>query len=371
LKIFTSYHPALISLQALFDQFPGALAIYVFCKEEQLNVYKVEGNKDDFLPVELDISSIKPQIQSFRKLKKQVFWGDENDLPFTLERKRIQQLSIQDEIEQNLLFCRIESTTDDAYDVFVIHFAKSFSNFYIANDRNSLSSEMKVSIGKTIRNQILWLYQLQQEQRKNIQRIQLAYRNTADELNQTRETLKEERKTSHQLLNKYISQLIKQEEYRLDTSISLESNFTQVIISNGLSIDRLKQIISDACQTAFDLALDQTRIKLSASFITEWEKTKGVSHKSIYLQTLEKTYQLLDRYELAAKNLDNNNQRVNGKNLAKELSISGPAITDAIKNHGKKIKRAFERHPNKWPLIAQFIKPIREIVWSVIQERTG
>ena len=230
MNILTSYHPALLAMQSLHDQFPGALSFYLFCNEDGLKTYHCLGqNKSIFIPTYILQSDNRIQVQKFRQVKKELIWGDLNDLPIgeglTEKPLEIKQLSIQDEIEHNVLIFRIHSLTDDAYDVFAISFSKTFSNFYIPSGRNVLSSDLKKSIGQTICNQVKWLYNLHEQQKNNINRIQLAYQNNADELERVNETLELERVKSRDLLEKYINQLVKDQELALNCKIQLKHCF--------------------------------------------------------------------------------------------------------------------------------------------------
>jgi hypothetical protein len=370
-NILTSYHPALLAMQSLHDQFPGALSFYLFCNEDGLKTYHCLGqNKSIFIPTDILQSDNRIQVQKFRQVKKELIWGDLNDLPIgegsTEKPLEIKQLSIQDEIEHNVLIFRIHSLTDDASDVFAISFSKTFSNFYIPSGRNVLSSDLKKSIGQTICNQVKWLYNLHEQQKNNINRIQLAYQNNADELERVNETLELERVKSRDLLEKYINQLVKDQELALNCKIQLKHGFLDKIKNSEVGIDILKSIIENAALTAYDLAIDQTRIDLTPNLITRSAvRLVGSETKSTQLIELDKTQALLDRYELAARSLTEKNLRINGKNLAEELQISAPAITDAIKKHNTKIRRLLEKHPSRWPLLCDFIRPIREIKWGL------
>lgn len=371
MNILTSYHPALLAMQSLHDQFPGALEFYLFCNDDGLKTYHCQGqNKSIFIPTDILQPENKPQAQKFRNAKKELIWGDLDDLPigdrYDQKPLEIKQLSIQDEIEHNVLIFRIHSLTDDASDVFAISFSKTFSNFYIPSGRNVLSSDLKKSIGQTICNQIKWLYTLHGQQKNNINRIQLAYQNNADELERTQETLEQERVKSRDLLEKYINQLVKDQELALNCKIHLKDGFLDKIKNSEIGIDILKTIIESAALTAYDLAIDQRTIDLTPNLITKGGQKESINNdKSTQLIELDKTHALLDRYELAARSLTEKSRRINGKNLAEELQISAPAITDAIKKHNTKIRRLLEKHPNRWPLLCDFIRPIREIKWGI------
>jgi hypothetical protein len=336
--------------------------------DENVKGYYTEGkNKVDFLPQSFEAVDDRPSIQRFRQLKKEVFWGDLDDLPARVDvikksKKTIQQLSIQDEIEQNVLIIRLPSLKDDSNDVFVIRFAKSFSNFYIPSGRNALSSELKQSLGKTIRGQLNWLYQLYDQQSDNVKRIQKAYLRHADELNVLKERLKEESAAGEQLLEKYVYGLIQAQAQQLNCAVEMEDNFVQHIKKTKIPIEQLEDRIASAFRTAYDLAINPNHIQLTRNLIeVQREAVPANYSKSTRMVELDKSKALLSRYEAAARQLDNDGIHINGKNLAAALDISGPAITDAIKKHRHKIQRLLEKFPQEWPLISDYIRPIRDI----------
>ncbi|WP_070137040.1 hypothetical protein [Crocinitomix algicola] len=367
MKIISSYHPAVLALESLFDQFPAALNFRCFCNDNGIALYSCDGkNMDDFTPKNIINQELKIKIQKFRDLKKEVFWGDDDDLPVRKEShtRTIKQLSIQDEIEQNILIFRVPSLNDDSNDVFSITFSKSFSNFYIPSGRNALSSEMKVALGKTIRNQVLWTYKLHKKQSNSIRRIQQAYLKHADEVDELHVKLEQERDNNRALLDRYLLQLLRSKEIELDANIRIKKGFLDKIINADIGINEIKSAVETAVATAHDLAVDKSNINLSANLI-DVKRTDQTKHKSSQLIALDKTHALLDRYEQAARQLNDNSVKINGRNLAKTLEISGPAITDAIKKHQLKIAKLIEKHPDSWPLICEFIRPLQEIRYKV------
>lgn len=368
MNILTSYHPALLALQSLYDQFPGALTFYLYCMDDGIKALHNNGkNKSDFIPQSIETADDRPAIQRFRKMKKEVYWGDLDDLPVRIDQikksgKTIKQLSIQDEIEQNILIIRVPSLKDDASDVFVIQFSKTFSNFYIASGRNSLSPELKQSLGKTIRGQLIWIYQLYNSQSENVRRIQKAYLRNTDELISLKEQLKNESAAAKQLLEKYVNGLIQSQGQQLNCMVEVEANFIEHIKRSKIPIENLEEKISSAMRTAYDLSINPNHIQLTKNLIESSEEEYAPAYKrSTKMLELDKTKSLLSKYETAARQIENNGIRINGKNLAEALNISGPAITDAIKKHRHKIQRLLEKYPQEWPLISDYIRPIREI----------
>tara|TARA_B110000037_G_scaffold188288_1_gene219570 strand:+ start:93103 stop:94188 length:1086 start_codon:yes stop_codon:yes gene_type:complete len=357
-------------MQSLHDQFPAALAFYVFCNDNGLKVYYSKGKNDGIL-IPKDIGELEnnPIVIKFRKTKKEVMWADLDDLPINPVKENrkleIKQLSIQDEIEQNVLIFRIPCLNDDSFDVFALSFAKTLSNFYIPSGRNVLSSELKTTIGKTVRSQIQWLYEFHAKQSTSINRIQHAYQQNIDELDESHEILAREQATNRDLLEKYLTQLIRNQEITLNCKIVLKNGFLDRIKNSGFGIESIKMIVETAVNTAYDLALKKSIIYLTPNLIQHKKQTFQAVHQTSQLAALNKTVAILDRYEQAARQIELRSERINGRNLAAELQISAPAITDAIKKHNSKIKRLLEKYPSKWPLICDFIRPIREIKWNL------
>ena len=277
MNILSSYHPALLCMQSLHDQFPAALAFYVFCNDNGLKVYYSKGKNDGIL-IPKDIGELEnnPIVIKFRKTKKEVMWADLDDLPINPVKEsrklEIKQLSIQDEIEQNVLIFRIPSLNDDSFDVFALSFAKTFSNFYIPSGRNVLSSELKTTIGKTVRSQIQWLYEFHAKQSTSINRIQHAYQQNIDELDESNEILAREQATNRDLLEKYLTQLIRNQEITLNCKIVLKNGFLDRIKNSGFGIESIKMIVETAVNTAYDLALNKSIIYLTPNLIQQKNK---------------------------------------------------------------------------------------------------
>lgn len=370
MNLFTSYNPAIIAMQSLYDQFPAATNFYLFCKEDSIKIYEIENTKDPVFALN-DISKpgLISEVQKFRSQKKDVIWCDMEDLPIRKKKKDFKQISIEDEIEQNLLVFRIPSPVDELMDVFAIEFPKSFSNFYIQSGRNLMSSELKKSIGKIIREQIKWLYSFNKNQREKISKIQLAYQNINDGYSKIKEELNEEKIRNTEYLNQYLSSIIYQKEIEMNCQIRMTPEFSSALKGLHISIDKLKEVVHQCANTAFDLAINKQIIELAPHLIEVGTRHKPKDdNKSIRLIQLDKTMLLLDKYEQGARELDRSGKKINGKNLAQMLNISGPAITDAIKKHSSKISQLLEKYPNKWLLIREFVKPIREIQWKILSK---
>lgn len=76
-----------------------------------------------------------------------------------------------------------------------------------------------------------------------------------------------------------------------------------------------------------------------------------------------KTIYLLDRLETAAKEVVMLKKKLTGKNVGElcDRPISAAAITDALDKHKKKIIDLFEKYPDKWEIIRNDFRPVRNL----------
>lgn len=356
-------------LKSIFDQFPYALDVFGFYYADKPQVRYVSTQDEVFLSLPAAVKMTATEIQRFRQSIKELTWGDADDLPFGTKKKKFDQISIEDEILQNVLFIAIPSLTDDSNDIFIITFPKSFSNFYLQSGRNSLSSEAKKGIGRIIRNQLLWLYELRKDEAAQMDRIRHVLQQQADRVKQVSEELEAERKNNAKYLQAFLRSKISQLEEEFNTSIQLSPEFVPFIQRSGVALGQVEEVLRTAFETAWNLTFNHDLIILETFHIPlSSANTTSTTGRTTQLIRLDKTAQLLDRYEKAARQLQSRNRAVNGSNLAKELGISGAAITDAVKKNAGKILKILEKSANSWPLICEFIKPIREIYWESQRE---
>jgi hypothetical protein len=72
---------------------------------------------------------------------------------------------------------------------------------------------------------------------------------------------------------------------------------------------------------------------------------------------------LLDKYEMSAQQIDLKKGIITGRTLAEHLDppVSPPAITDAIKKNRKAIAQAMQENPDRWLLIRNYLKPLKDL----------
>lgn len=75
---------------------------------------------------------------------------------------------------------------------------------------------------------------------------------------------------------------------------------------------------------------------------------------------------MLDRYEKVAEELQLKNLPILGKNIASFCTpaISPPALTDSINKHSDRIKKCLKANPQKWKLLRNNYKPIKNLAMN-------
>jgi hypothetical protein len=74
------------------------------------------------------------------------------DIPFEISAKERVQLSIFNELNNNILLIRILNEFDGCHDLFFLYFNQNLSNFGIVNSKKTLATENKAIIGHLLKN---------------------------------------------------------------------------------------------------------------------------------------------------------------------------------------------------------------------------
>jgi len=109
-------------------------------------------------------------------------------------------------------------------------------------------------------------------------------------------------------------------------------------------------------------------IKIKATDLVLEDYEQKPNEKPVISIRYERTLMLLDRYEDSAKKVTQAKLSLTGVNLGKycDPPVSPAAISDALKKHSKKITTLFAKYPNRWSLIRQEFRPVKNLVY-----RTG
>jgi len=139
---------------------------------------------------------------------------------------------------------------------------------------------------------------------------------------------------------------------------------------NG-NIDDLKEKLTQSALLALNLnyGKNSNQIVLKAWDIHFGNKTQSfsVEQQSEVHDRYQKTFELLNKLENAARSVMNKQLRLTSENVgyACPTPISAPAISDALKNHQKKLIKLMHDNPEKWPTIRNEFRPVKNILLNI------
>jgi hypothetical protein len=360
-------HPiqAILSLSNLF--FNGAT--------KAIGVY-FDNSADDIVSISCDIFNNETQFiqlndQIINKLRNDAankLWVSPTLLGIVESNKKIIQLSLEDELDNSVLLLKFENEFDHKFDLLFIFFNKDKNTFDISAKQEALNTSSKNIIAHLLYNSLSAFITNQQQNKtlfyqiiKSTSILQDNIEKANEELNSTKNQLKES-------LNSLLSNILTPIEKLNNVSFVITAASFEILQNFKGSSEELKSIVNNAASIALNLSLGKNIEILPEHFIFENYQTKQeakeVSKETETFNRYSKTIQVLDRFEKAARQLLDKNQQLTSKNLGLQCnpSISAPAISDAIKNHRKKIISLLEMHPEKWPIIRNEFKPILNIL---------
>jgi len=364
-------HPIIGLLEKSGKLIPGldkAIALYydkdlndIVCKGLILN-NNHKNSVDDFYIADLEAAQ---KIRS-RKLKHQ--WMSAKNLPFETEQPSKKQLNIFDEL-QNVVLCLGFNNRDDGNsDLIFLYLNQNKGNFGISNSNQNLSTSEKLIIGTLIYNNIQANLEQQLKDGETLKRVNEKIKSLNEEnesLNRKLINLKENYLAS--IVEMCHHHLIKiSNEYGIKFSLSADA-IEKLHYFNG-NIDELKEKLTDSALLAINMSFGQKQnhIVLKAWDIDFGKKVPNNNElpQSDVNERYQKTLNLLNKLESAARLVINKHQKMTSENVGNACPspISAPAISDALKNHQKKLLKLMADHPDKWPTIRNEFRPIQNIL---------
>ena len=130
------------------------VSIYYDTEYERLNAYAIRKEKDEYLLEETKVEDTDRKLQKFRTDSASFLWMQPEDIPFEISTKERVQLSIFNELNNNILLIRILNEFDGCHDLFFLYFNQNLSNFGIVNSKRTLTTENKAIIGHLLKTHL-------------------------------------------------------------------------------------------------------------------------------------------------------------------------------------------------------------------------
>lgn len=355
-------HPLSYVITHIKDYVPGALEAYVlYCNTDKELVFQsFENNTSKKLPLKNKIHL----IQKFRKEKTPNAWIRKDMLYFLEEepvkKKKIQQLSLEDEIDNSYLCLKFISPFDRLFDVLIIKI--THAGMFGMSSGTKINTQQKSTIGKVLHNVLAARIK---EEYNNLETHSLVLNSLTNQKTALENTKleNEKLKTNYKKsLSHFMNSLLQQLNSEMNLSISLSDEARDFLMDKITDLENIETTIRAAVHMAMNLTLNNTSSLLiePQHILLEEKRTpeNTVYKNDKYTNVIE----MLDKYEEAALKAHNREWKINGNTVAEICEITPSAITFNLKKYKKSINLLLDRYDNKWPLLRTYFKPLKNII---------
>lgn len=364
--------PVLNILERIFDIVPGVQKVIgVFYDHLKDGIEAWEVNTRDHSNKSVYMLDTYEPFTKYRNGGKATAWIKNDDLEFHTTRTQYQheQLEVFDELDHNILLLRYKNEYDHAYDIVFIYFDKS--GIGIRSTHTFLSADNRKLIAHILYHAINDLLNTSKNDLDELRAFNKITKNLVNEnknLNDELENTKKKFGLSLVDLCNYHLEEICTSRY---TKFRLSHSAIEKIKTYQGEIKNLYSIIQKGVDYVEKLYIDMqsevyTLEAVHLDFKTEEDSYEEQQDKTSLSERHFKTFLLLNKLEVAAKNVIKKRQDLTGANVGANCStpISAAAITDALKKHGYRVSLLMNKYPDKWTLIRSGFKPLKNVVES-------
>jgi hypothetical protein len=366
------YHPVVKLHDIIPDILPGIekmITVHYDGSENIIRGFLTEKGGKEHTTIPLNLDKILTTLQRYMEEKNPYDWYNRQNLPFEIEKSRsIPTMNIFSELQNIVLLIRVPDMKQELNDLIFLYLNENPSNFGVTNSINPLTTDNKSIIAFVLNNTIRTIMNLQMNDRDTLKSFN---RRTIKIIEQT-ESLKQEMTRTKEnygiSLVKLCQQIVKDMGDVHNTQYTLSNGALEKIKNYKGEIKDLESIIKDAVAYASSLLLDDSQ----DIEITEWhilfditKPTEKIIQSEVQkTDVYSKTIFLLDKLENAALVVKSNQLKLTGTNVgnACPVSISAPAISDALYNHKSKINSLLKKYPDKWETIRSNFRPLKNVM---------
>ncbi len=358
-------HPFETLLPQLQQVTPGlekCVAIYYDNFSKQTVAVEAFEN-GELAPLNADFSL----LQKERRKVKPTDWIRKTDMPFDVKESGLEQLTINDELKNNVLVMRFKNPDDEKSDVVYLFFNEHFGNFRLSKTDDVLTAGAKNIIQNL-------LYKTWNEQIKQMRNDFVIWQtlSRAEQIKHAREQeLQQKWKDAQQQLRDTVNNSIRyilSKQQNTTAKIIVTDKAVDKIAALRLPLEQVELLLEQALVLAENKVSDRNEIVISESEIIP-ELLPATNTTPTYTddETVElrykKTKNFLDRYEQAAQRLKRENKPITGANIgaACRPSVSHAAISDVLKKHRNKIISLLQKYPDKWPILRSEFRAVKNL----------
>ncbi len=317
---------------------------------------------------EVFLNENKPLIQKSRVSKSPTAWLTREELSYDLKAVENRQVDIFDEQHKTVLVLRFPNKYDGLQDIMFLYLQESMSMFGMNLTSRSLSTDYKSIIGYLLYHFVLTFTRTSEADASAAQTVADSTKSIISALMQSNEELSRTRQYYGQSLVDLCENYLEELQSGSGRRYRLHESAIEKIRKYSGEIKYLKTIIKNAVIFAGYLEQDEEPGLLyihdfhlnAETYIPESRKEEPSTYPE---DRYTKTIYLLDRLETAAKEVVMLKKKLTGKNVGElcDRPITAAAITDALGKHRKKIIDLFEKYPDKWEIIRNDFKPVKNL----------
>ena len=361
-------HPLSYLSDNLKHYIPGVTEAYAaYCTPDREVVLKCfNNNRTSKTPLKNKVYL----LQKARKNKAPHAWLRKDMLLFLNEfsdneeknKKKIQQLTLEDEDDNNYLCLKFISPFDRMFDMLIIKVPHA--GIFGMSKGTKITTQQKATIGNLLYN--VFAARIKEEY-NNLETHNLVLHNLQNQktsLENTKEEnllLKENYKKS---LQHFMNSLVGQINKEMAISIALSEDAKDFIISKITDLETIEKAIKGAVHMALNLTINYSSTLIIEPQHISIEERKHVEVAVYKNDKYSNIVEMLDKYEIAASKAHQREWKINGNTVSElcEPKITPSAITFNLKKYKKPINTLLERYDDKWPLLRTYFKPLKNVI---------
>ena len=366
------YHP----LVKLHDIIPGILpgiekiiTIHYDVNDKIIKGFLTEKENRIHRTKPLILDKTLTSLQRYMEEKNQYDWYSRQNLPFEIEKNSSSpSMTIFSELQNIVLLIRVPDMKQELNDLVFLYLNENPSNFGVTNSINPLTTDNKSIIAFVLNNTIRTFINLQHSDKEILKNFNHRTRQVIGQTESMKDEMKRTKENYGISLIKLCQQIVKNLKHKDQVNYFLSNGALDKLKNFKGEIKDLENIIKEAASYAGSLSIDEDH----NIEITEWhlffditksiEKTDQSDEQKT--DVYSKTVFLLDKLENAALVVKSNELKLTGTNVGRAcpVSISAPAISDALYNHKSKINSLLKKYPDKWETIRSDFRPLKNVM---------
>jgi len=355
-------HPIYYLFNTLDKMIPNVQKAYtVFAdSSKKIHLYSFDDKS------KLDLRNKKHLIQKFRTEKRNSSWIRPDMIDFLTEiktKKKIQQLSLTDENENNILCLKFISPYDDLYDIIFIELTQS-TLLQFVKEGKELTTSQKTLIEVLLYNSIKARIETEYANFKTHAVIIASFQNQEKKIKNSFEDNKKLKQNYELTFNYFLTTISNEVKTTYDINLDFSPTCSSYISNLSANLDIIRHSIFQAVTVYQNLSIGKLKnITLEPENIQIIEPNEIIP-KTDFSNKHQNVIDMLDKYESAAISLGEKGMRINGVNVAQQCrpSITPAAISFNLKKYKSVINLLINKHDTKWSTLKSQFKPLINIL---------